>query len=437
MWLGEKLWSDDYDFFAFFDAFSNKNADANTTFAIGDIVAPRRFVVNGGDKRNIITGNDPEYARCISEISSVFENTDGNFTSSTFDEWTSKLKSKSILVDFGIPITWKLLTETGITAPENGSFDKILIVPDDSALKRCAIYFENSSSGEVLKSFAQNQPAITSLISGYTTGSGAINIPYAFELGFDSVKTEQLDKFNQNILLDPTISLGLSEKNISLIEIKSVFDNHSADRITKNFFDTGVSVRRYVEKDGSSVFVNRKSTLKISPDGCVEYTAEGEGKKITSSNGTEAEAVSSVMSLIRSISAQYDISGVKFQLHNSPAYTSAGEITVSLDYLIGSVPVSVTGNNGKIFPAATAIISDGRLNYFKFYACSISKSNSKQTLPSMLKAIDNLYSQAGGETLEVSDLYVAYITDASLQSAKPQWCARIKNSDRIIIINGE
>lgn len=437
MWFSEKLWSDGYDFFAFFNVFSDKNDESGSAFAISDIVAPRRFVISGGDKRSIVTNSDSDYSRCVSETYSLFAGTISDFSSATYDEWKSGLKSKSILVDFGVPVSAMLLSKIGITAPENGMFTKILIVPEKSVSKQCAIYFENSFSGEISKCTADNRPTVSTLISNLSEGSGAMNIPYAFELGFDSVKLGENEEINQNILLDSTISLGLSNRQIYSAEIKNAVSTQNTGRILKNFFDTGVSVRRYVEKDGSSVFVNRKSTLKISPGGYIEYTAEGEGKKFASGDNSVAESLSSVMSLVRSISAQCNISGVKFQLHHSPGYTSPNEITVSLDYLIGSVPLCVADGNGDVVPAVTAKIKDGRLVYFKFYVCNISVLPQQTVLPPMLKAIDNLYSQAGGEKLDVSDLYVSYIADDVSHSAKPSWCARVKNSDRVIIINGE
>ena len=437
MWFSEKLWSNGYDFFAFFDIFSDKNEESGSAFAISDIVAPRRFVISGGDKRSIVTNSDPEYSRCEGETSALFAGSGSDFSVASYDEWKSGLKSKSILVDFGIPISSALLVKSGITAPDDGLFTKILIVPDDSNQKHCIIYFENSSSGQISKCITENRPTVSALISNLTETSGAINIPYAFELGFDSVKFGKNEEINQNILLDSTISLGLSEGQIPSVEIKNAISTQNSGKILKNFFDTGVSVRRYVEKDGSSVFVNRKSTLKISPGGYIEYTAEGEGKKFAAGDNSVAESVSSVMSLVRSISAQCNISGVKFQLHHSPGYTSPDEITASLDYLIGSVPLCVADSNGAVVPAVTAKIKDGHLVYFKFYVCNISVLPQQTVLPSMLKAIDNLYSQAGGEKLDVSDLYISYIADDSSHTAQPSWCARLKNSDRVIIINGE
>ena len=224
-------------------------------------------------------------------------------------------------------------------------------------------------------------------------------------------------------MLDSTISLGLSERLVPGAEIKGAFNRQDTDKVLKNFFDTGVSVRRYIEKDGSGIFVNRKSTLKLSSGGYIEYTAESEGKKVTDTRSTDAESVSAVMSLVRSISAQYNLSGVKFQLHNSPSTDDTGATVISLNYLLGSVPLSLKDQSGGATPAATAKIKNGRLVYFKFYICNISQTHQQTVLPSMIKAIDSLYSQAGGEKLRVS--------------VKPFWCAKIKNSDRVIIINGE
>lgn len=438
MWLGEKLWSEGYDFFAFFDIFLKKPDESTGAFAIDDIITPRKFVIGGGDRRSIVADSDSGYSRCVSEVMGVFKSTDGDFVPASREQWRSGLKSRSVLVDFGIPVSAQLLEETEIPAPRDGVFSKILIVPENGYSKRCEVYFEDYNTSEISKTASSsNQQAILSLISGYTETGNAINIPYAFELGFDSVKLDENKDISQNILLDATLSLGLSERLVPITHISSRINDRNAEKITKNFFDAGMSVRRYVQKDGSNVFVNRKSSLKVSPRGFVEYTAESEGKKLTSAKSTDAETVSAVMSLVRSICARCNLSSAKFQLYNAPSLDDSGVTHISLNYLAGSEPVMFADDDGNAMPAISAEIKNGRLVYFKFYICEISQQMQSTKLPSMLKAIDSLYSQAKGEKLEVSDLYVSYIADGKAQALSPSWCARIKNSDRVIIVDGE
>lgn len=438
MWIGEKLWSDGYDFFAFFELFSPKNDDGGAAFAIEDILAPRRFIISGGDRRRIVTDSENGYSRCVSETAEVLKNAGDSFAEVTREEWFASLKSQSVLVDYGISASSSLLAEIGISAPDGGVFSKILIVPDSGYLKRCRVYFENDLSGKILKTDTLTEhPSFPTMITSYTDIGNASNIPYAFELGFDSVKLDENENISQNILLDSTLSLSLGERLVPSVKISSNLSSQTAEKVIKNFFDTGVSVRRYVQKDGSGVFVNRKSTLRASPDGYLEYTAESKGKKITAARSNDAETVSAVMSLVRNISAQCNLSTARFQLHNAPTTGEDGVTNISLNYFLDSVPVLVKDEHGNVLPAVTAEIKDGRLIYFKFYIYEISSLPQKTRLSSMLKALDGLYSQAGGEKLDVSDLYVSYIADGSSQMLVPSWCARIKNSDRVIIIDGE
>ena len=92
MWFGEKLWSDGYGFFAFFDIFSGSDDENSATFAISEIITPRRFVVSSGDKRNIVSSSDSGYSRLVSETVSLFKNIDNSFVLSSRDQWLLNLK---------------------------------------------------------------------------------------------------------------------------------------------------------------------------------------------------------------------------------------------------------------------------------------------------------------------------------------------------------
>ncbi len=440
--LFSKIWSGDYLIYGDRLFFGNSR-EAVQTIAVEGIIMPKRIVITGNDKRCCILKGTNEYSNCYSVIRSFFtqlESTQMKFTAVEERDWTAALKSKSVLLDYGSIYSDNILSKITLPLPE-GEIKEIIVSPGNSVMSSIDIYIKNVADGGIYKaSAAEGHGSINGLITSYLSNENVTNLPFAFELGFDRVRTVNED-ISQNTLLDSNIIIGLKDITIPGIEvIKPQQEVMSDDRTTEGLLTLlgfkPVSTRRYIEQDGALVFVDSTATLKLHSQGFIEYTAESGGIPITDSGMDEkdaaARAVETIYSLVRNISKACGVPEHQIQIYSDITDSITGSSQVYMDYYFNGTPVIISGESGAEH-TISAEVKDGSIVKFKQYLYDFKNSGTKAYSESMVSAINKLNENYKNASMNISDIYNAYVcTDGDISV---RWCAREQNSDTIEIIN--
>lgn len=436
IWFSEKLWSYDYNFFAIGEKLFQADVESESALAVEDIIAPSQIILTGSGKRSIMRKSIGEYNDCYSHVSKIIASLSEQqkYVRVPESEWTANLKSKSVLLDFGISLNSELLQRLNLKLAGVSAQDVMITAGDGIIYKPC-IYVKDSNTAEIYKITAENSNEdVDALITKYNSSDSAENVPFAFELGFDGSRDS-----NIKITLEPNIAIGLGNIYAPYIEcsvperlanISS--ENGAAESLMKVFDINRSSMRRYIEKDDVMVYVDKSATLKISPAGVIEYIAEGEGAAIVSGDegkNESAHILSGVYSLVRNISK---VCGAdEFQMQITSDLNTTENYEIFIDYYVNGKPVIVM-ENGNISHAIKIKTENGRLKEFKQYVYNIRTGSEALELPSMMTAINELYASGGEEEIRVADIFTAYINNEGETLYK--WCAKVHGVDNVIVI---
>ncbi len=432
IWFGDNLiYGDSFSFM--------KKGGGVTTIEVEGIIMPKRIVLTGNNKRCCILKGTTEYGNCYSAIKDFFavaESETLKFESAETTEWGSALKSRSVLLDYGSTYSSSVLSKITMTLPQ-GEIKELILVPESSVLSRVSVYAKDLQGGAIYKAaLPQGYSSISGLIDTYIVGENVNNLPFAFELGFDKVRTFNED-ISQNTLLDSNIIIGLKDvvtPEITVSEnIKSVMDdgNKIEDLLSAFAFKIG-SVRRYIEENDAMVFVDSNATLKVYSDGWIEYAAENRGIPLDTSEDMASRSLESMYSLVRRTAKIFNMPEHEIQIYSNITDEIYGNAAVYMDYYFNGVPV-IVDDNGKTSHTISFDIKDGMIVGFKQYLYEFSNTGGVATNGSMVSSLDSLNEKYGNTAMKISDMYIAYV--CKKREASVHWCVRSEGTDTIEIID--
>lgn len=411
-------------------------------FTVESIITPENIIVTGGGKRNVISkgqdGYDELYDRMAAAVQRLELKPD-RFSEAENDDWTTSLKSRSVLFDFAAAYDSGLLEKLGILLPD-GAYKNIVFVPSDSIAVNSVVYIKNSGNGKIYKFMADSgNDELESVINKYAVSADAMNNPFSFELGFDKAKTST--EISQNVLLDSNIVIGLTEKNVNNAVLHTgigYFTQRTVDRLLETFKFNPNTTRRYIDRDDVTVFVDNTATLKIYPSYLIEYTSENGGYSFSASGlggkETAAAYVNGVYGTVREVFRTVGMSGIQILASSDiNSETVKSDITINFDYYVNGMPVFANGENGAEH-GVTAVLSGGTLKSYRQYLFTAELSEESENIGSMINALDTLYEKFKDEKeVRLSDVFTAYEADRDSSLLKPVWCANTEKE--IVIIN--
>ena len=438
IWFSEKLWSSDYNFFTVL--WGNSQIQEDNSATIEDILQPKKIIFSAGGKRFVSTKGEENFETYYSEIRSVLGKVSAKskFTAVAEEEMLSAIRSSSVIVDFGTLFGGEIGTYLGTYFPCRQVKD-VVISLNDAALGKPALLIRDLSTGEIYKTaIDMSLEDLKNSVAGHLTANSGSNIPFAFELGFNSSKVSEDSEITQNILLNSNILIGLSDVSARSIDIQppeSINLSSSDTNLLLRRFDIDkATAKKYIDANDDIIYIGSHSTLKISPSGSLEYTASTDGPVIYEPSSGQAlpTAVGNIFSYVRTVFKSFGISSPALQISSDLVNLSSNteQVTINIDYYMDSVPVMVWDNNHAI----TVTLKNGRLVSYRQQICSISRSGDMLKAGNMLKAVDNLYlslSDSATDVINVSDIFVSYTDEDNIS-----WCAKIDGMDSLIVLDG-
>ncbi len=411
--------------------------------AVEGIIMPKRIVITGNDKRCCILKGTEEYNKCysvIKEFFGMFADEAAKFEPADPSEWKAALKSKSVLLDYGSVCSSSVLSKITMQLPE-GEIREIVIAPGNSVVSKPLVYIKNAAGDDIYKTeLSTGYGGVNGLVETYLSNENVNNLPFAFELGFDRVRTVN-DELSQNTLLDSNIIIGLKETAVPEINVLksgkiSGAEQKTVDELLSMFDFNPPSTGRYIEKDDTYVFVDSKATLKIHSQGYIEYSAERGGIPLTDSNTDEKNTVSrsveTMYSLVRGISKIFNLPEQQIQIYSDITKSITGDATVYMDYYFNGIPVIINSGD-KAEHIISFKVKNGMITGFKQYLYGFENSGAETVVTSMVSAINRLNEKFENTSMTVSDIYSAYVCGENGTQVK--WCAKKQDNDIIEIID--
>jgi len=194
---------------------------------------------------------------------------------------------------------------------------------------------------------------------------------------------------------------------------------------------TPSALRKKVYQDGATVYVENSATIKIYPEGLLEYTAFEPGRGIPmqeAGNRGSYHILSEVTRIVYDIwrSARID-SPIELGIASDMSQSPEGEIIIEMNYIPGGTPV--------ILPAAVeARVQNGYIDSFKMTFRSFEFSEDVSIIPPALIAVDALTKEHSDLIpMTITDIFICYNGEIGIQQAR--WGARIKNRPGTVLIN--
>ena len=204
--------------------------------------------------------------------------------------------------------------------------------------------------------------------------------------------------------------------------------NSIRNEIVKIFDFNSSNANRYTEADGTTVYVENNATLKIHPNGLIEYKALDNGLQLTQSGGRY-----NMISAVNSFAARIN----KLTKSNSDIYISSGTNSESniltFDYTSEGFPVKIA--LGDIKNAVYCEVANGYIKEYRHLLRTYKKTDDTVTTPEYIYAVDDIIQQYSSVTEEVTinKLYLAYTDSAVNQTLGANWIADVK----AVILNKE
>jgi hypothetical protein len=455
IWLDEKLWPSGYNFFhsmedlpligSLIQSLDKSSQEISSSMLYDTAIQPKNLVVNVGATREVYSSSHSLYAPTLeymkSILSSLLSTSSPQSTVISMDQFESLFRGNSIYMDFGFTIDGNNLakfcglsasalqfpTLSGILFVSDTFSNDVLVCVLDQGTGTITQYWSGIKSSDFL-SYIDQLPMGQQ--QGYT---------FAFEVNLDKQTTDT--GVEQKVVLDPFVMLPMSPSSSQnmiahnyLSDLETI--GQIADHIVTAFGYNSSSLRKTVTQEGVVSYVENSATVRVHPDGLVEYNAvsAGRGIPLSASNPTAQQAVSAVLDVAKEVWASINVEEIpEVHLQSDLIDSSGDSYIVGLSYYFNGTPIFTQSNNGK--PAIYAEISNGQIQSFQMMLFTYEQAEGESEVIPVLTAIDRLfeYYQDMPDEITIQTIFECYVPREN-EAASVQWAMEILGSDGYVIV---
>ncbi|MGE4284152.1 MAG: hypothetical protein AB7G87_10575 [Clostridia bacterium] len=454
IWFSKELWSQDYNFFAnwrdniVIDSIRQvmpwmaKEGQENIRLQDNSYM-PQRIVVNYGNNRAIHVNGNNIYNDYLEEVSKMLEMLFKGEQELRYrqieskDEWLDALKQKSIYIDLRAPYRTRHigqffgLKETPLSNHLK-ELKELIILPGEPTSGDIICYIKNNQDGSVFKYYLKyDKSNIHQLLQKYASSVSA-SYRFSFELGFDK-------KQNSKLQVDSFVLFPFSKQQASALKGTNPIDmENDIKDILRVFKYSTNNLRKYTELDDTVVYVENDSTLKIHPNGLIEYDAIQEDKGLLLSRflSSEENALPPFrQSVGMAVNLMNSIQGADYiQLSSATEDSSKpGSYKFTFNYFYEGLPVRMKLDNIKLNDAVSVEIINGRLKSYHHYVRSyqpVKNVGIDAPVPYVLDNIFKLINNSQNE-IKITDLFLDYEEHGTEEILEPQWGIKIEGNKNI------
>lgn len=448
IWFSEKLWPDGYNFFANIQ-FSFGKGELQSTLTKETLSDPSRIVVTNIEKRSVYTPDTGETTQLLQTVKDVLKLalTTSGTTSATEEEWKGALRSKSIHVTYPVAYDGRLFANMmGVPQETVGlkAVQEFVIFAGDIVSSNVSVYSRDAVSGEVVKiAVRYDKAALAAMIEQMAVHSIG-TLSYSFELHFDDhmqdPEVQQPDSntmVSQNVYLESDVLVMLNRNTGRMMkEINLLYDNDynqgMVEEILRCFGYNSSSSRKYKESDNSIVYVENYGTMKIHPNGLVEYKAVDLEKGIPlddAASGTSYDSILACVDFVNSLwNSVYPGQKLNVNISSNVVDIRDKDFTLAMDYYADGTVVSVelpqTNSHETLEHAVEIQISNNRIVSYRQLMTFFEPTEETIKIGSAIDALDVLFADSQLNGNSISDLYLTYVMSGSTLW-RPTWAAKV------------
>ena len=405
-------------------SFLNRNSSAGQ---IADTTTlPDKIIMNGGGARTVTHSGNEDFFEIIDVISPYVGKV---FTAPSQEiaqqDWQTMLRGKSIYIQFGFQIDAQNLAaifDTSATDTARFGYADSMILYPEAVINTTSVCFKNVTDGTILKySVSGDTDKLAKFIEDKTVGKKHEHA-FAFELRLDGDSQTEVER---KVLLESDVLLTMESEPQQKLVVSSIFDNSEAvseigDKVLKAFGYNASQLRKAVSQDGIVSYVENGATVKVYPDGLVEYTAVtvNEGIKITDAKSPSSTIINKVLSIAEKVISNANLEGeVILKLRSPLNEVPVSSYKASFDRYYNGLPVVADGKN-----TLSAQFENGYITSFSIRLNNLSLSEAKATPPTVISTIDRLFETMNSDkTVLISNIYQSYFVDGEGEYPV-KWC---------------
>lgn len=452
LWFAEKLWPNGYNFFSVANVFP--------VFGKQEVVAPRheelfmpeQIVVNCvGSRRSIYTESNQEFLE-VYEIAKEDLNRwfrEEHPESEKIEEkaYCDALKTRSLLVKYPVEMPVHILGQLleigdSVVADTVSTVTELVLVAKEDSVE--LLLMDRKDGTAYRYRLGSDGGELWDAVQRYGTGN-ANKILSAYELGF--YRQPEDSEWKPKLILDPFVMLDTSnetqktevlEANVPFTELE--YDGQM-EELLRLFHYNPNTVRRYTEASDTLVFVSDRSTLRLYPDGLLEYNATEAkyGIPLFDGEGTNGDA----QSFLDSVDQTADWLAGLFQtlgLKDFPKMRITSDISdqdyesfsVTMDYQVNGrlVAVNYAGNElvNPLLHGAVLEIQNHRITAIRILLRDYKMTEEREDNMSLLSALD-AFSNRTDAMYEAENVALYFMDNGKDRLVKACW--------RVVLSNGE
>jgi len=444
-WFSEKLWPDGYNFFSNLANYFTVNRTHKSYYLSKENVSnPTKIIVNNDEFRGVYTHTSKEFNDMAGPVKKILKIglTETEAQESTFEAWKDALKYKSIYLSYPVAYgtkTFSAILDTPITSIADGSVQEFILVSGDNITGKPHLLIKNSADNSYFDvTLSTDSREIDSLISEYATGSVG-EYPYSFELNFDKVDTSK----DQKVVIDSQVILSIIPMTASTVSEINYFEDIATDRelyteFLQAFGFNASNIRKNVNTDNSIVFAENYGTIKMYPDGLLEFRSLDETKGI--SIGKSTEFYDTFIDCIEFVNNVWDTAchdtNMNINLSSAKIGASNNSFTVTIDYYADGMEVlttlDATESHEKINHAIEIEVRNSKIVSYRQVVKGYKSNHDTIVCSNVIDALDVLMAKDNIKSDTITNLYLAYCPDVNGRCS-PYWVAQTdKNEIRII-----
>ncbi len=399
---------------------STDNTTQNVVNTFWQFSRPLTVAAVSGEDRRIVKETDSDYNQIVEKINvtmrDIYSVGAEGILASSEEQWKTCLTENSVYVKFTAPRNTAFeglfygMPQSGIaTAME--SFGEMVLVPDKQLKSVLTVYLRDLSGDKIVRASLQSDTEILKNAIGGTVGKGR-----EFSYGFETD--------TQGIASAFVVPVGEVETDNIIISAPRIYKTGinftKATEVTTgliNIFGYNLNtIRQYEDANGALIYVGETGSLKLHPNGRMEYKAlsESEGVAVAPGGLSSASAYSMIAGLSDILNRIYNISGINDENHNAELrITRFGQNGMTFDYFVDGIKVSM-GDEA----AVSAVVKNGVLTEFKMWIKVIEKTENRTVNPNAMTAVQEyLSSNPNSKTIDDGQLVYYYFGDDKETSA--------------------
>ena len=454
LWFAEKLWPEGYNFFSMWNSFLGKEEFSAPRHE--ELFLPDRIVVNCvGSRRSIYTESNQEFSviyetakKCLTKW---LQGEQKELKKIEEKEYYDTLKARSLLLQYPVEMPVRVLGQL-LGVGESSLFGSVssvtelVLVPGEEQIE---VLLQDKGDGSIYRfPVGDDSGELRKTINQYATGNANRTLS-AYELGFYR-QPEGVDLVPK-LILNPFVMLDTSNENqqSEVLEAEVPFgdldDLGQTEELLRLFDYNPNTIRRYTELSDARVFVSDRSTLRLYPDGLLEYIATDSryGIALKGPDGEGGSAKSFLDSVDRTadwITRLWQAAG----LENMPKMRVTSDISeqhyesfsFTIDYQVNGRPVAVNYEGSELVDAlhhaAELEIQNNRIISMRILLRNYRDTGERMTNMPLVAALD-AFSAATEDSYEADDVSLYFMDKGRDPKVRACWSVVLSDGEAVAI----